>query len=529
MARETALGRSARVEIETPTLHGSISLKGARIDDLALVHFHKTVDPHSPEIILFSPPRSAAPYYAEFGWTDSTGTTIAVPGPETEWKQDGNGALGVDHPVTLNWNNGNGVVFRRTFSIDHNYLFTVEDRIENRTARSITLDPYGEILRQAPARPSSSYLLYEGPTGVLGKQGLQHISYKELDKRKLLKFDDTDVWLGFTDKYWASALLPDPNAHLEAGFSAQATDDPNSYQVTYLLDPQTIRPGDTGHDARLFAGPKVVSIIDHYNRDLHLDHFDLMIDWGWFSFLTKPMFAVIDSIFQVVGNFGLAILLVTVAIKIIFFPLARKSYVAMAKMKALQPQVQAIRDRYSNDKAMQQQTLMELYRKEKVNPATGCLPMLLQAPVFFSLYKVLFITIEMRHAPFFGWIQDLSAPDPTNMFNLFGLLPFNPEGLPLIGSHLQVGVWPLVMGVTMWLQMRLNPQSADPNQKLIFNWMPVVFTFMLAKFPAGLVIYWAWNNLLSVIQQIVIMNRHGTKVELLDNLRLRLVRRWKQG
>jgi len=311
-----------------------------------------------------------------------------------------------------------------------------------------------------------------------------------------------------------------------------------TFQTDYLLDAQTIGPGATGSaNARLFAGAKEVSIvginfplvgIGGYNKELGLNHFDLLIDWGWFYFITKPMFLVMDFFFRLLGNFGLAILMVTVLVKILFFPLANKSYASMAMMKAVQPQMMALRERYANDKAKQQQELMELYKREKINPLAGCLPIVIQIPVFFSLYKVLFVTIEMRHAPFFGWIHDLSAQDPTNIFNLFGLIPVDPTILPLIGPFLHMGVWPLIMGVTMWVQMKLNPAPPDPTQAMIFNWMPIMFTFMLASFPAGLVIYWAWNNLLSVVQQSVIMRKHGAKIELFDNIKTMFVKKKPQ-
>ncbi len=311
-----------------------------------------------------------------------------------------------------------------------------------------------------------------------------------------------------------------------------------TFQTDYLLDAQTIAPGATGSvNARLFAGAKEVSIvginfpfvgIGGYNKELGLNHFDLLIDWGWFYFITKPMFLVMDFFFRFFGNFGLAILMVTVLVKIVFFPLANKSYASMAKMKAVQPQMMALRERFANDKPKQQQELMELYKREKINPLAGCLPIVIQIPVFFSLYKVLFVTIEMRHAPFFGWIHDLSAQDPTNIFNLFGLISFDPTVLPLIGPFLHMGIWPIIMGITMWIQMKLNPAPPDPTQAMIFNWMPLIFTFMLANFPAGLVIYWAWNNLLSVVQQSAIMRKHGAKIELFDNIKTMFVKKTPQ-
>ena len=346
------------------------------------------------------------------------------------------------------------------------------------------------------------------------------MSYKTLDEKKRLAFNPDNAWLGFTDKYWAAVLLPETSSRLPAEFSAGALGTLKTYQADYLQDGQTIAPGGTARaTARLFAGAKEVAILDDYDKALNLNRFDLAIDWGWFRFITKPMFTLIDTIFRLVGNFGVAILIVTLMLKIVFFPLANKSYASAAKMKALQPQIQLMRESFRDDKVKQQQATMELYRKEKINPIAGCLPTLIQIPVFFSLYKVLFVTIEMRQAPFFGWIKDLSAPDPTNVFNLFGLIPYDPVSLPLLGGFLVIGAWPLLMGLTQWLQMKLTPASVDPAQAAVLNWMPVIFTFMLAKFSAGLVIYWTWNNALSVIQQSIVMRRNGVRIELWDKFR----------
>jgi YidC/Oxa1 family membrane protein insertase len=346
------------------------------------------------------------------------------------------------------------------------------------------------------------------------------VTYADIEKQKQIAFNVTNAWFGITDKYWAATLMPNNDAAVQATFSSGQIGTTKTYQTHYLLNPLTIQPGATGvADARLFAGAKEVAIVDGYDQDMKLNKFDRLIDWGWFYFITKPMFLGMDWLFRYFGNFGIAILLITVIIKIFFFPLANKSYASMAKMKAVQPEMMAIRDRYADDKMKQQQAMMELYKKEKINPIAGCLPIVIQIPVFFALYKVLFITIEMRHAPFFGWIKDLSAPDPTTIFNLFGLIPWNPETLPVIGPFLMLGVWPIVMGITMWAQMKLNPAPPDPTQKMIFDWMPLIFTFMLASFSAGLVIYWAWNNTLSVLQQSYIMHKHGAKIELWDNVK----------
>jgi YidC/Oxa1 family membrane protein insertase len=521
MTREAALAASPRLPIETPSLRGTIALQGGRIDDLSLIRYHETIDPSSPPIVLLAPSGSPQPFYAEFGWIGAAGTNAKLPGPTTVWRQEGSGALGVGHPVTLVYDNGEGLTFRRTINVDDKYLFTLKDEVVNQGTGAVTLYPYALISRHGVPPVLGYYILHEGLIGVLGDQGLQEVTYKSIDDKKSIPFNITNGWLGFTDKYWAAALLPETDAHLLAQFSAQPNDTPKKYQTDYRLDPQTIQPGATGSaNARLFAGAKEVSTVDAYNDQLHLERFDRVIDWGWFYFITKPLFKALDWIYGKVHNFGVAILIITVLVKALFFPLANKSYASMAKMKALQPQMQAMRARFPDDKVKQQQALMELYQKEKINPVAGCLPILIQVPVFFSLYKVLFITIEMRHAPFFGWIHDLSAPDPTNVFNLFGLIPFDPTQLPLVGHFLVLGLWPMIMGVTMFFQMKLNPAPPDPTQKMIFDWMPLIFTFMLANFPAGLVIYWAWNNSLSVLQQSVIMRRHGAKIELWDNLKL---------
>ncbi|HEY8000214.1 MAG TPA: membrane protein insertase YidC [Pseudolabrys sp.] len=530
ITRDAALGKSTRVSIATGSLQGSIALKGGRIDDLALLKFRETVDPKSPPIILLSPSGGSDPFYAEFGWTNAAGANVKVPASDAVWSQQGSGALDVGHPVTLTWDNGAGLEFRRTVAVDDKYLFTIKDEVVNKSASAVSLYPYALISRHGTPHTLGYYILHEGLIGVLGDQSLQEYTYKKIDEKKDVAFDVTNGWLGITDKYWAAALLPETNAHLKAHFTAGKLGTLETYQTDYLLDAQTIAPGATGSaDARLFAGAKEVAVVNEYEKQLNLNRFDLLIDWGWFYFITKPLFNVIDYFYRLVGNFGIAILLVTVLIKLAFFPLANKSYASMAKMKAVQPQMTALRARYPDDKAKQQQELMALYKKEKINPLAGCLPIAIQIPVFFSLYKVLFITIEMRHAPFFGWIHDLSAPDPTNIFNLFGLIAIDPTIVPVIGHYLHLGAWPLIMGITMWAQMKLNPAPPDPTQQMIFNWMPVIFTFMLASFPAGLVIYWAWNNSLSVLQQSVIMRKHGAKIELIDNIKALFVKKKPQA
>ena len=517
LTREAVLAASPRVEIDTPQVKGSIALRGARLDDLALKKYRETVNPNSPPIVLLSPSGAPHPFYAQVGWVTATGTDLKL--DKSVWRQQGSGALTPSHPVTLVLD-GEGLQFRRTISVDDKYLFTILDSVTNTGAEPVSLFPYALISRHGTPETLGYYILHEGLIGVLGEQGLQEITYSDIESKKAILFKVSNAWLGITDKYWAATLLPDPRANLQARFSSGTIGTRKTYQADYLLDQQTIAPGATATaNARLFAGAKEVGVVDSYDKQFSLNRFELLIDWGWFYFITKPLFWLIDILFRFFHNFGVAILAVTVIIKLVFFPLANKSYASMAKMKTVQPQMMQIRERFADDKVKQQQALMELYKQEKINPLAGCLPILIQIPVFFALYKVLFVTIEMRHAPFFGWIKDLAAPDPTNLFNLFGLLPFDPTLVPVIGPFLHLGIWPLIMGVTMWVQMKLNPAPPDPTQKMIFDWMPVIFTFMLATFPAGLVIYWAWNNTLSVLQQSIIMKKHGAKIELFDNLK----------
>jgi len=528
--RAEVIAASQRVRIDTPNLIGSIALKGARIDDVALVRYRETVDPKSPAVVLFSPTGTKEPYYAEFGFVPAAGSNLKMPGLDTVWTQQGSNMLTPTTPVVLTYDNGQGLTFTRTIAVDDKFVFTIKDEVANTGAAAATLYPFGLISRHGLPETSGYYILHEGPIGVLGDKGLQEFTYKKMDEAKSAEFKVTNAWLGITDKYWAATLLPDPATSLTARFSSNLNGATRVYQTDYLLDPVTVQAGGaTATTTRLFAGAKEVATVDAYDKQLKLNRFELLIDWGWFYFITKPMFWTIDHLYRLFGNFGVAILLVTVIVKAIFFPLANKSYASMAKMKAVQPQLAALKEKYPDDKMKQQQEMMEIYKKEKINPIAGCLPIAIQIPVFFALYKVLFITIEMRHAPFFGWIHDLSAPDPTHVFNLFGLLPFDPSAVPVIGHYLAIGLWPLIMGVTMWFQMKLNPAPPDATQKMIFDWMPVIFTFMLASFPAGLVIYWAWNNTLSVLQQSAIMKKNGVKIELFDNVKATFVGNKKNG
>jgi YidC/Oxa1 family membrane protein insertase len=520
LPREEILKQSPRIVIDTPKLSGSIMLQGGRIDDLSLKSYRETVDPKSANIQLLSPSGSANAFYAEFGWIAGQGAPVALPNNATVWNTDQT-RLTPETPVTLSHDNGQGIVFKRKISIDSNAMFTITHTVEKTGGEPVTLYPYGLVSRHGKPPTEGFFILHEGLIGVMGEEGLQEFTYDNIAKEPNLSStvkgkswkDVNGGFVGITDKYWAAALIPDQSLPYEARFST-AAGSPVTYQTDVLSAPLTLTAGiPLTYTQRLFAGAKEVATIEQYEKSFNIKRFDLLIDWGWFYFITRPLFKALDWFNHLTGNFGLAILIVTVLIKLVFFPLANKSYASMAKMKAVQPQMVVIRERYADDRMKQQQELMELYRREKINPLAGCWPVLIQIPVFFALYKVLFVTIEMRHAPFYGWIRDLAAPDPTSIFNLFGLLPFSTP------AFLTVGIWPILMGITMFVQMKMNPEPTDPIQKTMFTWMPLLFTFMLAAFPAGLVIYWTWNNLLSILQQGYIMKQQGTRIELWDNIK----------
>ncbi|WP_198389748.1 membrane protein insertase YidC [Sinorhizobium meliloti] len=512
-SRDQAIGKSARVAIDTPALSGSINLTGARFDDLKLKGYRETVDPKSPVITLFSPAETADGYFTEIGYigSDATGS---VPGPQTTWTLSGGDKLTPSTPVTLSYTNDKGITFARTISVDDRYMFQVVDSIKNETAAPVSLSSYGRVTRFNKPTTPSIYVLHEGFVGVAGEHGLQEVGYSKVeDDESVEPGKSTGGWLGITDKYWAATIVPPQATPFDIRFSHFADGRPR-YQSDYKSDAVTVAPGQSVELKNLvFAGAKEVPVVDNYEVAYSIPNFDKLIDWGWFYFITKPMFKMMDFFFRLFGNFGIAILITTIVVKLIFFPLANKQYASMANMKKVQPKMEELKKKFGDDRMGLQQAMMQLYKEEKINPLAGCWPILIQIPVFFALYKVIYVTIEMRHAPFFGWIQDLSAPDPTTIINLFGLLPF--EG----PAFLHLGIWPIIMGVTMFLQMRMNPTPPDPTQAMLFTWMPVVFTFMLASFPAGLVIYWAWNNTLSILQQGIIMKRQGVKVELFDNLK----------
>ncbi|MGV1837699.1 membrane protein insertase YidC [Rhizobium rhizogenes] len=510
--QSVAKSAASRVAIDTPALSGSINLEGARFDDLQLKAYHETVDKSSPIITLFSPADTKDGYFTELGYVGSDATG-AVPGPSTVWTLASGSKLTDSTPVTLSYTNDKGITFTRTVSVDERYMFTITDKIANSGQAPVSLSSYGRVTRYNKPTTPSAYVLHEGFIGVIGDDGLIETKYTAAEKEAVNPAKATGGWLGITDKYWAATIVPPQSGAYDAHFSHFADGQPR-YQADYKQDAVTVAPGQSQElKSLVFAGAKEVPVIDRYETSYSIPKFDRLIDWGWFYFITKPMFKLMDFFFRYFGNFGVAILCTTIVVKGLFFPLASKQYASMANMKRMQPKMQELKAKFGDDRMGLQQATMQLYKEEKINPIAGCWPVLLQIPIFFSLYKVIYITIEMRHAPFFGWIQDLSAPDPTSIVNLFGLLPFT---APTI---LHLGVWPLIMGITMFLQMRMNPTPPDPTQAMIFNWMPLVFMFMLASFPAGLVIYWAWNNTLSVIQQSIIMKRHGVKVELFDNMK----------
>lgn len=515
---EAGGAKSPRVDIKTPSIEGSISLRGARIDDVQLVNYHDTPDPNSPKVVLLQPSDSKTPYFSEHGWLAPGGAN--VPNKDTVWSVADGAQLTVEQPLVLTWDNGAGLIFKRTISVDENYLFTIADEVSNNSGSDVVLHPYGRLYRYGTPKIEGFFVQHEGVIAWLGEtERLQEFTYSGiLDLEKPEAFSNiTGGWLGFTDKYWAATLIPDQEKPYSVRFlapSRKSATERESFQTEYQQGPITVVSGGTAKvSSRLFAGAKQVELIGEYQTKYKILDFDYLIDWGWFFFITKPLYYLLNWLNGLFGNFGLAILATTVIVKAAFFPLANRAYVSMAQMKKLQPEMERLKKQYPDDKQKQQQEMMALYQKEKINPLAGCFPILLQIPVFFALYKVLFVSIDMRHAPFYGWITDLSAPDPTSIFNLFGLLPF------AVPDFLMIGVWPLIMGITMWLQMQLNPSQPDPTQQMIFNWMPVMFTFLLATFPAGLVIYWAWNNILSLIQQYVIMKRQGAEVPLIDNLK----------
>ena len=501
-SRESVLAKTPRAQIETPRLRGSINLVGGRIDDLTLLDYREEPAPNSPQIVLLAPDGTAEPYFAEFGWVAGD-PSVKVPGNDTVWTSSG-GALTPEHPIDLTWDNGAGLRYTRHYAVDSEYMFTLTQSVTNTSGAKVTLYPYALTARKGEVPVSPTYLYKVGPIGVFDGK-LDNYKYSDM-KPNGPNFQSTGGWIGFTDKYWLTALIPDQKEKLSATFHHVMQGKTDVYQVDYRGDQQDIAPGATlTVNNRFFAGAKQLALLDHYDDALGIPYFDHAIDFGWLYFLAKPIFEVLDFFYAHIGNFGLSIMLLTVLIKLIFFPLANKSYRAMSKMRLLQPELAKLRERYGDDKVKLNQEMMALYKRVGANPMAGCLPIVIQIPVFYALYQVLYVTIEMRQAPFYGWIHDLSAPDPTSFVNLFGLLPFTPPEISLI----HIGAWPIIMGITMFLQQKLNPQPPDPMQAKMFMALPFVFTYMLSQFSSGLVIYWAWNNLLSITQQWLIMRRAG--------------------
>lgn len=498
-----------RLQIAGPRVEGSISLLGARLDDVVLRDYRETVAKNSPLVRILEPRSGRQPYFVQFGWTAADGTTAKLPDGATLWT--GSGEIAPGKTAHLSWNNGEGLTFDLGITIDQNYMFTITQTVRNATDAPVKLLPWARIRRDYTPEVAGYYLLHEGLLGVLDGT-LKELTYKATksdgEKHHGVAAESTGAggWAGITDKYWLIALIPDQQKQVTTSFRHIVENGSDRYQVDYVAkEPTTVAAhGDSTLVSRVFTGAKEVHLLNHYEEDGHIPLFSYAVDWGWLFFITKPFFYAIDWFNHLLGNFGLAIMAFTLVVKGLFFPLANKSYRSMSKMKLLGPKMKALRDEYKDDKAKLQPAIMALYKAEKVNPAAGCLPIFIQIPVFFALYKVIYVTIEMRHAPFFGWIRDLSAIDPTNIFNLFGLLPFDPTQ---IAPFLHLGAWPVIMGFTMYFQQKLNPAPPDPIQARLFQLMPIIFVFMLANFPAGLVIYWSWNNTLTIIQQWFIMRQ----------------------
>jgi len=502
---QNSLQSSARVNIDTQSLEGSINLKGLKIDDIVLKKYQETLDENSSNIRVLSPLSTENGYEVSFGWLKDKNANFETPTSESEWKLiSSSNTLRENNELEFEWSNNTGQIYRTSISVDENYLFSINQKIINNSNQEIIVNNANKINRKSAPALSGMFILHEGLIGVL-EEKLELIDYDDLKDEgeiETLNFESENGWVGITDKYWLAALIPDQAKPFKAIYTYD-----NGYIAYYRsLNAQSVQPnGEFEVSSKIFIGAKEAKLIDKYQEDFNIYNFDLAIDWGWFYFLTKPLFYIIYFFSGISGNFGLAIIILTVITRIIFFPLANWSFVSMAKMKMLQPEMTRIKELYKEDRPQQQKALMDLYKKEKVNPISGCLPILIQIPFFFAIYKMLFVSIEMRHAPFYGWIQDLAAKDPTTIFNLFGLIPWDPP------SFMIIGVWPVLMGVTMYLQQKLNPAPPDPIQAKIFMFFPLFITILLAQFAAGLVIYWTTNNILSIIQQWVITRRTTVK------------------
>jgi YidC/Oxa1 family membrane protein insertase len=506
-----AAAASPRVGLETPSLTGSINLRGARIDDLYLKRYRETIDPKSPMHELFRPEGAEHAWFAEFNWAGPNAP--GLPSGDTLWTAQPGARLTPSTPLILTYDNGHGLSFTRTIAIDADYMFTVSDKVTNATTQPVALQAYASVQQRGmPSDLANSGIVHEGAIGMLGGN-LVMKNYKDWKKAEVVDRDSTAGWLGITEKYWLSALIPDQMTPIKGDFRVEPVAGLDVYQAGFIGPTQTVAPGASlTQTTRLFAGAKVVPLLRRYESSLGMPKFDQAVDWGNLWFFTMPLFSLLEFFNGYIGNIGLAILALTVLVKAVFFPLANKSYESISKMKKVQPQTEALKKQYEKDPAKLQQETMALYQREKINPLMGCLPMLVQIPVFYSLYKVLTVTIEMRHAPFYGWVHDLSARDPSSIWTLFGLIPWNPAHVVLIGTYLDgplhIGLWPLIYGFSMWLSQAMNPPAPDPAQQRIFQLMPIIFTFTLSQFTVGLLIYWCWSNVLSILQQYVIMHRY---------------------
>ncbi|WP_342069716.1 membrane protein insertase YidC [Yoonia algicola] len=523
-----AATEAPRIPIVTDELSGSISLLGGRIDDLALTQYRETLDEGAPIVRLLKPVGEPGAYFASFGWTATDGIDAsAVPGPDTVWSLESGDTLTPTSPVTIAWDNGAGQIFRTEISVDDAYMFSFAQSVENTTSTPVSARPYGILRRHGePADLKNFFILHEGMVrmtdGELEETGYDDITEYAIDPRERTQAERLDVtdsgWIGYTDHYWMTTLIPEQGMPFRS--TSKYFDVRDLYQVEAVMPIATVAAGETATvTTRLFAGAKEWEEIRHYQDEEGVGGFLDSIDWGWFFFLTKPIFALLHYLNIFIGNMGWSILMLTVILKIIVLPLAYKSYVSMAKMKELQPEMEKLKERAGDDKQAMQQGMMKLYKDNKVNPAAGCLPILLQIPIFFSLYKVIFVTIELRHAPWIGWIRDLSAPDPSSLINLFGLLPFAAPEPGSILALIFIGILPIMLGVSMWLQQKLNPAPTDPTQQMIFAWMPWVFMFMLGSFASGLVLYWIANNIITFTQQYAIMRSHGAKPDVFGNIK----------
>jgi YidC/Oxa1 family membrane protein insertase len=495
-SRETVLREGARVAIRTPRLAGSINLRGARLDDLVLTTERETIAANSPPVRLFSPAGAPHAYFAGFGWT---GQNVAVPGADTVWQASG-AALTPATPVTLSWNNGQGQIFEILLSVDDGYLFRVEQRVINRGAAAVAVRPFSLVSRVGASPDPDTWPVHVGPMGVFSGEADYSNDYSDVAADGQRRFDSRGGWLGFTDKYWLAAIIPDQASNVEAALRhSRATD---SYQADYAAPVAMVAPNSaTRYASHLFAGAKEVQLLQRYSDALGTQ-IERAIDWGWFRWFMKPIFYLLNWLYAHIGNFGVAIICLTLIVRLLLVPIAQRQFKSMASMRAIQPKMKALQDRYADDRMTMQQEVMKLYKEEKVNPMAGCLPIFLQIPVFYALYKVLMVSVEMRHKPFVLWLRDLSAPDPLTPVNLFGFLPFTPPHM------LAIGVLPILLGVTMWLQMRLQPQAPDPVQRQIFALMPWVLMFVMASFAAGLQLYWVTNNVLTIAQQKWLYSRH---------------------